>query len=819
MGTSLQRLFFIVGAQCVIAGSPSLAQQAGQTLTLPPIEISPEKPAVSTAKKPAPQARPPAPAPAPTPAPPPAAAETVPTTPVTGTEVLSADVPAAVNKIDAKEFEKQSSPSVVSTMLVNVPSVSTTSESGNSFEPDLQFRGFIATPLTGTPVGLAVYQNGVRINEAFGDNVHWDFIAPDAVHTMDIVTANPIFGLNALGGAVTVQMKNGFNFQGVENDFVVGSFGRVQDSFQWGKQDGDFAAYLALDGAYERGFRERSSSTIRRLYGDVGYKDEKSELHLNVTAAHNFFNAPATTPVVLLDQDYSAVYTTPQTDDLQMGMISLQGNTKLTDTRTFSGTLYYRHLTDRHVDGNDTEVQVCDPPNEDLLCFGDGETPANGLNGEQLPNLFLPTDVIGEIDRNNTRTNGWGATVQLTDTAKLNGMNNTFVIGASLDMAGTNFDASAELGTVDPDTFVVTGNGQYLGFTSSEEGSIGPVDLHTTNTYLGIYALDTLDMTTKLSLTLGGRFNFANIDLKDLLEGGPNSLSGDHQYARFNPVIGGTYKITPQMLAYASYSESNRAPTPLELGCSDPNLPCVVDTFLVSDPDLDQVVSRTVEMGLRGRTTLSGKDTLGWRLGLYRTENSNDILHVVAPIGLTFGYFANVGKTRRQGLEAAADYKNGDWSVYASYAFVDATYQSPVTLNPPSGDPAGDEPINVVPGDHISRIPAHHFKLGLDYKVNDKWTVGGNVIAVGSQFFGGDESNVNPRLPGYATVNLNTTYQITRNMQFHAQVENLFNTRYYLNGTYFDNTSSVGSLIGGSNTDTVTPGKPFAVYAGLKVTF
>ncbi len=30
--------------------------------------------------------------------------------------------------------------------------------------------------MLGTPQGLAVYQNGVRINEVFGDTVNWDLI-------------------------------------------------------------------------------------------------------------------------------------------------------------------------------------------------------------------------------------------------------------------------------------------------------------------------------------------------------------------------------------------------------------------------------------------------------------------------------------------------------------------------------------------------------------------------------------------------------------------------------------------------------------------
>jgi iron complex outermembrane receptor protein len=44
------------------------------------------------------------------------------------------------------------------------------------------------------------------------------------------------------------------------------------------------------------------------------------------------------------------------------------------------------------------------------------------------------------------------------------------------------------------------------------------------------------------------------------------SLNGSETFDRFNPIIGGTYKITPELTAYASYSEANRAPTPLELG-------------------------------------------------------------------------------------------------------------------------------------------------------------------------------------------------------------------------------------------------------------
>ena len=99
--------------------------------------------------------------------------------------------------------------------------------------------------VTGTPQGLAVYQNGTRINEAYGDMVNWDFIPANAIDKTTIIAANPIFGLNALGGAVTVTMKNGFTWQGFEADLEGGSFYRAQEQIQYGKQVGNYSVYLA----------------------------------------------------------------------------------------------------------------------------------------------------------------------------------------------------------------------------------------------------------------------------------------------------------------------------------------------------------------------------------------------------------------------------------------------------------------------------------------------------------------------------------------------------------------------------------------------
>ena len=151
------------------------------------------------------------------------------------------------------------------------------------------------------------------------------------------------------------------------------------------------------------------------------------------------------------------------------------------------------------------------------------------------------------------------------------------------------------------------------------------------------------------------------------------SLDSDNRFSHLNPVVGLTYKITPNVTAYAGYSQANRAPTPLELGCSDPAHPCLIDAFLVSDPPLKQVISYTYEAGLRGSEF---GQKLKWNIGAYRTISKDDIINVASEIS-GFGFFQNAAKTRRQGVEAGLTYKEVRWNAYINYAFVDATFQTP----------------------------------------------------------------------------------------------------------------------------------------------
>ena len=777
-----------------------------------------------------------------------AAQEAIPTieavgiSPVPGGEIDRDKVPSNVLTIPGTDLAPTKTPSLLDGMVQSIPFVSLSDQSGNAFQRNLDYRGFSASPVPGTPQGIAVYQNGSRINEAFGDVVNWDLIPEMAIARMTLMPNNPLFGLNATGGAMSIEMKNGFTYQGNEAVLRGGSYGRISAGAQSGYQKDNFSAYVAGDTTYDGGWRDFSSSSqIRRMYVDLGAKGDETEFHVSFTGADNKLGGTVATPIEMLNRRWSSVYTWPQTTHLQLAFLQASGKWAPTDTLTLQGNAYFRAYRAAHVDANGSDAQPCDVggPLDGQLCIGDGVTALN----QNVPvfNTLPANSALGEIDRNTTNSNSYGGSLQATSTAQLFEHDNHFVVGTSIDRGHTNFQSSSELGTVDQN-FFVTGTGVFI---DQPLADLAPVNLGTNNTYVGVYLTDTFDITSQLSFTAGGRYNFAQINLQDLTGTNP-LLTSQNQFQRFNPVVGLTYKITPNVSAYAGYSEANRAPTPLELGCSDPAIPCQIDNFLLADPPLKQVVSHTIEGGLRGEFSGGGGASaelvtkapkkadavadsgwrLRWGLSLFRTENSDDIVNIASQVP-GHGFFQNAGTTLRQGVEAKVDLSWNRWTAYANYTFIDATYQSFITLSSPN-NPAADPltgTINVVPGDHIPGIPAQRFKAGAEYQITDAWKLGADLNVVGSQYLIHDDSNLNAKLPAYWVVNMHSSYQVTKNVEIFGLVQNLFNQHYYSAGTFFSTAGLNNSTPGGANLFTFNdprtflPGTPLAVYAGIRATF
>ncbi len=735
--------------------------------------------------------------------------EVIGASPLIGSGIDRNTVPAETHVLDSNDLTREGTPDLVNSLNRQVSGVNLNSASGNPYQPTFFYHGYAASPLQGTPQGLAVYVNGVRFNQPFGDTVDWDLIPDIAIDRINLEGSNPVFGLNALGGSVNVQLKNGFNWQGFEADVSGGSFGQIQGEFQYGKQAGNASTYVAGSVLHQGGWRDLQSTDLQNIFGDVGWRSDRAELHLNITAAHSVLNGPGSSPVQLLAVDPSAQFTAPNQVNNQYASLSLNGTVDITDTTSVQALVYYRYFLQRVTNGNAPNDAPC-TDGSGLLCFDGGFSTT--LGGAFIPN-FLNGGPYSELDDQTTNTNAYGASAQVTNADDVFGLKNNFVAGLSFDGAQTMFSAVSYIGGLTALDRVFVGPGVVI----DEPGTNSPVRVAISNATYGLYFADTLNLTPRLALTVSGRFNAALIDLNDQNGG---DLTGNHTYNHFNPAAGITYQFAPWLTAYAGYAVANRAPTPAELSCAGPNNSCSLANFFVGDPNLQQVVSHTLEAGLRGNVAPFEGARLSYNLALFRSNLDDDIAFINS---VTQGraYFANIGQTRRQGVDVGAQLKTDRWLAYVAYTYVSATFQSgfvEASGNNPAADANGN--LTIRPGNRLPGIPANQLKFGANYKVTDKWTVGASAILASSAFLFGDEANLTPPLPGYFTMNLTTTYQLTKNVQLFAWAENITNARYYTFGT-FSPTSSVflAQAPGATNPRSFSPAAPIGGFGGVRVTF
>ncbi len=732
------------------------------------------------------------------------------TSPLLGAGVDRDSVPAETTVLGSADLAREGTPSLADALNSQVGAVNLDSASGNPYQPSLLYHGFNASPLQGTEQGLAVYVNGERFNQPFGDTVNFDVIPDIAIARLNLEGANPVFGLNALGGSINLALKNGFGFTGAEADVSGGSFGQIKAEAQYGARFGNFAIYVAGSELHEAGWRDLQSSDIQNFYGDLGWRNDDAEVHFGLTLANSTLNGPGTSPVQLLAADPAAQFTAPNAIENKYVNANLNGNDALSDTVSLQGAAYYQYLQQRVQNGNTANDTPCDDGSA-LLCSNPG-VPSTTLGGAVIP-AFLGQGPYSELDVQDTNTNGYGASVQLTETGDVFGLKNHLVGGASFDGAQTVFSAEGIIGGLSPTSRVFYGPGVVI----DEPGTNIPVRVAVSDAYLGAFASDTLNITPALAVTLSGRFNNAEIDLRDQLGG---DLTGQHSYNRFNPAAGATYRVRTWLNVYAGYSEANRAPTPAELSCANPLASCSLANFFTGDPGLKQVIAHTVEAGLRGALPLSSSVRATYDIGLYRSDLDDDIAFINSPT-LGRAYFQNIGQTRRQGVDADFAVRADRWRIYLDYSFTDASYRTSYVESGgsnPEADANGD--ITIRPGDRLPGVPANQLKFGVAYHITEAWEVGGSGIYQSGQYLFGDDANLTPRLPGFVTADFYTNYQLTPRIQLFGSIRNIGDATYYTYGT-FSPTSSVflAQAPGASNPRAYSIGAPVAGYGGIRVTF
>ena len=665
--------------------------------------------------------------------------EVVGTTPLPGSGVPLSKLPANVQIFTSSELRKQRAGNLSEFLEQNATGITLNAAQGNPFQPDVSFRGFTASPLLGTPQAVSVFFDGVRINEPFGDAVNWDLIPQSAVSSIQLIPgSNPAFGLNTLGGAIALFSKSGASEYPDRPGGAVtvsgGSFGRRTLGFETGGKQGPWDWFVTGNDAKDDGWAEHNASRVRQLFAKVGWHDDSTELDLSVSGANNRLAGTQTLPLSFTN--IREAYTYPDLNTNRAAFVSLKGSHVLSEALVVSGNAYLRDYTNRSVSSN---VNANFGPDD----------PVQATNDSSL------------IDQ---RSSGLG--VQLVHTGQLAGRANKVSFGASVDRGIARFARATQDAAFTSDRGTV-GTGDFAPET----------DADTSTRYLGAFVSDSFDLDPRWTLTLAGRLNRADVRIADRSGSAPE-LNGSHRFTRFNPAVGLNFNPSSSLTAYAGYNEGMRAPTAIELTCADPNAPCKLPNNFLADPALKKVVSKTIEVGARGKPD---RDT-NWSVALFRTDLHDDLQFISSNgVAVNAGYFQNVGVTRRQGFELGAGTRYGPVALTLRYNFIDASFRTGFVENSPansSADAAGA--ITVQRGDRIPAVPRHTLKLRSELNLTAPWSLAANVLIASDAYARGDEINrdAHGRVPGYALLNLDTRYQISPQLQLFARIDNVFNRRY-----------------------------------------
>ncbi len=705
--------------------------------------------------------------------------EVIGTTPLPGLGTPIRDVPANVQVFTSKDLGQQRQTNIGEYMEQNPTSVTINSTQGNPFQSDVNYRGFSASPVLGTPQGLSVFQDGVRINEPFGDVVNWDLIPQSAISNIQLIPgSNPVFGLNTLGGALAIYTKSGSSYPGGAIETYAGSFGRKGVELEYGGKKDELDYFFTVNHVQDHGWAEHNPSTVRQFFGKVGWQDEKTDFDVSLTLADNTLQGTQTLPLSFFDNIRQA-YTFPDRNNNQLAFLTVKGSRFLAENIVLGGNLYYRKYRNENLSSN--------------------------VNGDFDP---ITNPVEATNDRSVIDQASYGLGLQLSMLGDLVKRENRFSLGVSGDFGKARFSQDSQQAAFTPERAAV-GTSDFAQVT----------DAQTRNRYYGLFFTDTLNLNKEWAVTVSGRYNRATVKIEDLTSAAP-LLNGEHAFSRFNPAAGVNFKPSEQLTIYAAYNEGMRAPTPIELACADPAAPCKLPNNFLADPELKKVVSRTLEAGARGKLAQETR----WSAAIYRTQLANDIQFISSGgAAVNAGFFQNVGKTGREGLELALSTKRNGLTASARYSYVSATFESPFALNSPSNSTADAiGAIHVRPGDRVPGIPQHNLKLRLQYDFGERASLGANVIYSSSVFARGDENNqdVNGRVPGYAAVNLDGRYGVAKGFELFARVVNLFDKRYSNFGVLGQNFfTGPGRTFDGANPINEQfrgPGVPRGVWVGLR---
>lgn len=746
------------------------------------------------------------------------------TSPLPGIGIEKNKLPYEVQSVNSETVKASNNLNISEFMNENFNGVNINDIQGSPYQADVTYRGSRASAILGAAQGLSVYMDGVRVNEPFGDVVNWDMLPEAAFDNVTLVPgSNPIYGLNTLGGALAFTTKSGLTTQGNELGLSLGSYGRAKIDLTHGSKSSDgYHRFVAASAFSEKGWRDESSGNLQNIFVKWGRTQadtnwDMSFLHGNskligngLTPSTNYGDEGTEAPVNgLYERSRSAVYSFPDETKNTTALLTFNLQHALDANTELSTTAYLRQSKQKRL-GGDVEW------NPEIDANGDGtEDPGDNFGDDGVFQAGTG-EAEGELRHSTTSQNSFGISVNMTkilDTHQI-------TTGASMDLSRSTYGATAE------ENCAISA---ARGVSNCADAAIDTAGVKGQSTALGVFLSDTVKLSEQTHVTLAGRYNQTTVrntitdyyDQEDgEFEAGVVQPEEKFTYRKFNPSLGLSHKLGDNATFFGNWSQSNRAPTVIELGCADPANPCQLPTGLQADPYLKQVVAQTLEAGMRWRNA----NNYSMAVSAYQTTNKDDILFIPsATPGL--GYFKNFDKTRYQGVDISANKSWGTVRMGVAYSYLKATYESEVELL------AGEREMDIKPGMRLPGLPLNTLKLNLDWQATNQLSLGANVQYRSSAVTQGNEDGnigtedestaVDAGIKGFTLLNLKASYKADKGLTFFAKINNATDKRYETYGMIGENNFAVD----GSETSTqtlskfVAPGAPRTYIVGMRYQF
>lgn len=732
--------------------------------------------------------------------------------PLPGLGIERALLPYPVQLVTGEALRRAGGDNLAELMARNLTGVNVNEVSGSPFQNDVTFRGFRASPVLGSAQGISVYLDGVRVNEAFGDVVNWDMLPEAAIGSVLLVPgANPLYGLNTLGGALAFTTKSGLSDPGGEAGVSFSDRGRRRADLAHGwRSEGGWHSFLGATWFDDAGWRDHSGGHLGNLLLKVGRSQRDTDWSLALLGARSRLRGNGLLPDRLYDDDRHAVYTHPDATRNRVGQGTLNITHRFSPDSELSATAYLRNSRRDTVNGDVSEdyddyVEDC----EDGFGHDGAALDASACGFTRAEGAALHP---GVVNTTSTRQQGRGASAAFSTRRG----DNRFDLGITYDYSTSAYAQFEQKAFISPAREVTSDPDEERALDASVIGS---------SRALGVYVAASHAWSPATQLTASARLNRARVD---------NTLTNERglqpaerfTYTRLNPSLGFTHQLDSGATVFANVAQGNRVPTVIELGCADPDNPCRLPVGLQADPYLKQVIARTLEAGVRGRFE-GGR----YVVSLHRTGNRDDILFLSAPSRQ--GYFSNFERTRHQGLDATLTRQFGRLGVRLAYSYLEAQYDADGELF------TGARNVQIRRGTRLAGLPKHSGKLALDWRVHPRFDVGADLQGASSLLTQGNEDGLvedaepgedaeraDWRVRGHVLVSLRASYRPAPGWELFVRVNNLFDRRYETFGAVAPDLFPHGRQlkphegeVDAAHARFVAPGAPRSAVAGLRYTF